>query len=152
MHCEEVPLALLAQEVGTPTFVYSASAMQQAARTLKAALPQSGDPLIAFAVKANPNVAFFSVFGIILSACYALWLYARVIYGKLEKPGLQGILDLDLREKIILAPLVVLTIYYGVHPAPILDVFAPSTEALMTGMKAALANTQTAAATLPLPR
>ncbi|MDP4002874.1 NADH-quinone oxidoreductase subunit M [Methylobacterium sp. NEAU K] len=104
------------------------------------------------AFKANPNVAFFSTFGIILSAGYALWLYARVIYGKLEKPNLQGILDLDTREKIILAPLVALTIYYGVHPAPVLDVFAPSTEALMTGMKAALANTQTAAAALPLPR
>src|SRR3954451_17599957 len=47
------------------------------------------------AFKANPNVAFFSTFGIILSAAYALWLYARVIYGKLEKPNLQGILDLD---------------------------------------------------------
>ncbi len=43
---------------------------------------------------------------LILSAGYALWLYARVIYGKLEKPNLQGILDLDLRMKIILAPLV----------------------------------------------
>jgi NADH-quinone oxidoreductase subunit M len=104
------------------------------------------------AFKANPMVAFFSTFGIILSAGYALWLYARVIYGKLEKPNLQGILDLDLREKLIIAPLVVLTIYYGVHPAPVLDVFAPSTEALMTGMKAALANTQTAAAALPVPR
>ncbi|KST59482.1 NADH-quinone oxidoreductase chain 13 [Methylobacterium sp. GXS13] len=104
------------------------------------------------AFKANPNVAFFSTFGIILSAAYALWLYARVIYGKLEKPNLQGILDLDTREKLILAPLVVLTIYYGVHPAPVLDVFAPSTDALMAGMKAALANTQTAAAALPLAR
>jgi NADH-quinone oxidoreductase subunit M len=104
------------------------------------------------AFRANPMVAFFSTFGIILSAGYALWLYARVIYGKLEKPNLQGILDLDLREKIILAPLVALTIYYGVHPAPVLDVFAPSTEALMTGMRAALANTQTAAAALPVPR
>ncbi len=104
------------------------------------------------AFKANPNVAFFSTFGIILSAAYALWLYARVIYGKLEKPNLQGILDLDTREKIILAPLVVLTIYYGVHPAPVLDVFAPSTDALMASIKTALSNTQTAAAALPIPR
>jgi NADH-quinone oxidoreductase subunit M len=104
------------------------------------------------AFKANPNVAFFSTFGIILSAGYALWLYARVVYGKLEKPNLQGILDLDTREKIILAPLVVLTIYYGVHPAPVLDVFAPSTDALMASIKTALSNTQTAAAALPVPR
>ncbi|QGY04637.1 NADH-quinone oxidoreductase subunit M [Methylobacterium mesophilicum SR1.6/6] len=104
------------------------------------------------AFKANPNVAFFSTFGIILSAGYALWLYARVVYGKLEKPNLQGILDLDTREKIILAPLVALTIYYGVHPAPVLDVFAPSTDALMASIKTALSNTQTAAAALPVPR
>ncbi|AWN41472.1 NADH-quinone oxidoreductase subunit M [Methylobacterium durans] len=104
------------------------------------------------AFKANPTVAFFSVFGIILSAGYALWLYARVIYGNLEKPSLKGILDLDNREKLILAPLVALTIYYGVHPAPILDTFAPSTEALMASIKTALSNTQTAAAALPVAR
>ena len=103
------------------------------------------------AFRANPMVSFFSVFGIILSAAYALWLFARVVYGKLEKPSLQGITDLDRREMLILAPLVVLTIYYGVHPGPILDVFAPSTDALMQGMRAALSTTQTAAAALPVP-
>ena len=69
----------------------------------------------------------------------------------IEKPSLQGITDLDRREMLILAPLVVLTIYYGVHPGPILDVFAPSTDALMQGMRAALSTTQTAAAALPVP-
>ncbi len=103
------------------------------------------------AFRANPMVSFFSVFGIILSAAYALWLFARVVYGKLEKPNLQGITDLDRREMIILAPLVFLTIYYGFHPSPILDVFAPSTEALMQGMRAALSSTQTASAALPVP-
>jgi NADH-quinone oxidoreductase subunit M len=103
------------------------------------------------AFRANPWVSFFSVFGIILSAAYALWLYARVVYGKLEKPSLQGILDLDRREMAMLAPLVVLTIYYGFHPAPVLDVFAPPTDALMKSVQAALSTTQTAAAALPLP-
>ncbi len=103
------------------------------------------------AFRANPMVSFFSVFGIILSAAYALWLFARVVYGKLEKPSLQAITDLDRREMLILAPLVALTIYYGVHPGPILDVFAPSTDALMQGMRAALSTTQTAAAALPVP-
>ncbi len=103
------------------------------------------------AFRANPMVSFFSVFGIILSAAYALWLFARVVYGKLEKPSLQAIADLDRREMLLLAPLVVLTIYYGVHPGPILDVFAPSTDALMQGMRAALSTTQTAAAALPVP-
>ncbi|ACA18744.1 proton-translocating NADH-quinone oxidoreductase, chain M [Methylobacterium sp. 4-46] len=102
------------------------------------------------AFRANPMVSFFSVFGIILSAAYALWLFARVIYGKLDKPSLRDIADLDRREMAILAPLVVLTIYYGFHPSPILDTFAPSTEALMQGLRAALSSTQTAAAALPV--
>ncbi|MDP4025619.1 NADH-quinone oxidoreductase subunit M [Methylobacterium sp. NEAU 140] len=104
------------------------------------------------AFKANPHVAFFAVFGIILSACYALWVYARVVFGKLEKPSLRNIKDLDTREMLMLGPLVALIIYYGVHPGPILDTFAPSTDALMVSMKAALSNTQTAAAALPVPR
>ena len=103
------------------------------------------------AFRANPLVGFLSTFGIILSAGYALWLFARVIYGRLDKPSLQGILDLDPREMLILAPLVALTIYYGVHPAPILDVFAPPTDALMRGVQAALSTTRTAAAALPVP-
>jgi diaminopimelate decarboxylase len=56
-HCEGVPLATIAREVGTPAYVYSTAAMQAQARRLKAALVGLSDPLIAFAVKANPNAA-----------------------------------------------------------------------------------------------
>ena len=62
---------------------------------------------------------------------YALWLYRRVIFGELDKPELKAITDLDRREMVILAPLVLLVIYYGVQPGPILDAFAAPTEALM---------------------
>ena len=48
---------------------------------------------------------FFATFGVILSAAYALWLYRKVIFGKLEKPSLAAIRDLGLREAVILAPL-----------------------------------------------
>jgi NADH-quinone oxidoreductase subunit M len=98
--------------------------------------------------KSNPWVAFFATTGVILSACYALWLYARVIYGKLEKPNLKGILDLDRREMTMLAPLVVLVIYYGVRPGPILDAFAAPTDTLLRGYDAAMAFTKTAALAL----
>ena len=56
-HCEEVALPTIAETVGTPVFVYSAGAMRDRARALRAALSQLDDPLIAFAVKANPNIA-----------------------------------------------------------------------------------------------
>ncbi|MDB5590933.1 NADH-quinone oxidoreductase subunit M [Enterovirga sp.] len=98
------------------------------------------------AFRSNPWVGFFAAFGVILSAGYALWLYARVVYGKLEKPSLQGIADLDRREILTLAPLVALVIWYGVAPGQILDTFAAPTEALIRSVEAALATVKTAAA------
>jgi diaminopimelate decarboxylase len=56
-HCEEVALPEIAQAVGTPVFVYSANAMRDQAHALRAALSFADDPLVAFAVKANPNIA-----------------------------------------------------------------------------------------------
>lgn len=55
--CEDVPLPLIAREVGTPVFVYSSGAMRHQARVLRKALSPLHDPLIAYAVKANPNAA-----------------------------------------------------------------------------------------------
>jgi NADH-quinone oxidoreductase subunit M len=97
------------------------------------------------AFRANTWVAFVATTGVILSACYALWLYARVMFGPLEKPSLKAISDLTPREIGLLAPLVVLTIYYGVQPGPILDVFAAPTSALLQQTQAALAAVKTAA-------
>jgi NADH-quinone oxidoreductase subunit M len=74
----------------------------------------------------NTWVAFFSAFGVILSAAYALWLYRRVIFGALTKDSLKDILDLDRREIAFLVPLVVLTLLFGFYPAPILDATAAS--------------------------
>ena len=56
-HCEDVPLRIIADGVGTPVYVYSAAAMRSNARGLQSALAGLGDPLIAYAVKANPNSA-----------------------------------------------------------------------------------------------
>ncbi|HET7709460.1 MAG TPA: diaminopimelate decarboxylase [Sphingomicrobium sp.] len=57
IHCEDVPLPLIAREVGTPVYVYSVAAMRGQARRFQAALAPLGDPLVAYAVKANPNAA-----------------------------------------------------------------------------------------------
>jgi NADH-quinone oxidoreductase subunit M len=89
----------------------------------------------------NAWVALLATTGVILSACYALYLYRRVIFGVIEKPSLTGILDLDAREIAILAPLLILTIYYGVHPQPIIDASAASIEALVKGFGSAMATT-----------
>ena len=57
LYCEEVPLATIAREVGTPVYVYSTATMRRHAAALKQALQGLADPLIAYAVKANPNSA-----------------------------------------------------------------------------------------------
>ena len=57
IRCEGVPLAEIAAEVGTPVYVYSTATMVRHAEVLRAALAPLPDPLIAYAVKANPNAA-----------------------------------------------------------------------------------------------
>ena len=81
--------------------------------------------------QSNTWVAFFATTGVILSACYALWLYRRVMLGALVNPALQHIVDMTPRELAMLAPLVVLTIFFGIYPAPLLDVFGTPVEALL---------------------
>ena len=104
------------------------------------------------AFKANTWVALIATTGVILSAAYALWLYRRVVFGGLEKESLKQILDMSLREKVIIAPLVIFTIFFGVYPAPVFDVTAASVDNLIQGYEAALAAAeqlqQTAAASV----
>ncbi len=85
----------------------------------------------------NTWIALFAATGVILSAAYALWLYRRVVFGALTKESLKGLLDLSAREKLILYPLVVLVIFFGVYPAPILDATAVSVEALVNNVSLA---------------
>ncbi|PZQ18029.1 MAG: NADH-quinone oxidoreductase subunit M [Ancylobacter novellus] len=90
------------------------------------------------AFEANTWVAFFATTGVILSAAYALWLYRRVIFGDLTKPSLEGIADLNRREIALLAPLVILTVLFGVWPAPILDMSAASVDGILSSAQAAI--------------
>lgn len=86
----------------------------------------------------NTWVAVFATIGVILSAAYALWLYRRVVFGEMTKENLMTITDLTAREKVILIPLIVLTLFFGFYPAPILDVTQASVETLITTVEAGL--------------
>ncbi len=77
--------------------------------------------------------------GVILGAVYMLYLYRRVIYGKLTKESLQGILDLSPREVLVFAPLLAIVIWMGVYPAPFLDVMHVSVSNLIAPFEAARA-------------
>jgi NADH-quinone oxidoreductase subunit M len=92
----------------------------------------------------NPSVAFFATLGVILSAAYALWLYRKIIYGRLEKPSLAAIRDIGPREMLTLGPLVVLTILFGIYPRPVLDMSAASVAALIDNYHHAIGGTKAA--------
>ena len=94
--------------------------------------------------KVNIPVATLATFGVILSAAYALWLYRKMIFGNL-KPSLEGIRDIGWRETVIFAPLVVLTILFGVAPKPVLDMSAASVAQLLDNYNHAIAAAKTAA-------
>ncbi len=98
------------------------------------------------AFKANTWVAFMATTGVILSAAYALYLYRRMIFGELDKPSLAAIRDMNPREIMVMAPLVILTILFGFYPAPLLDVTAASVKKLVSGYEAAI---KTAALVVP---
>ena len=96
------------------------------------------------AFQSNTWVSFFATFGVILSACYALYLYRRVIFGVIEKANLRSIADLAPREIATLLPLGLLVIYFGVHPQPIIDASSASIDALLRGFEHAVTATKTA--------
>jgi len=89
--------------------------------------------------KVNTWVAAVATSGVIFSAAYALWLYRSVVMGDLIKESLKSITDMGTRERVIFAPLVVMTILLGVYPALVLDIIGPSVTALVTNYETALA-------------
>ena len=66
LHCEDVPLAKIAGAVGTPVYVYSTATLRRHYEVFTGAFarhPHLGRPLVAFAVKANPNVSVLKTLG-----------------------------------------------------------------------------------------
>ncbi len=98
--------------------------------------------------KVSIPTAFFATFGVIFSACYALWLYRKVVFGALVKPSLMSMKDLTFRECVTLFPLLALTILFGVWPKPVLDLSAASVQQLVNNYNTAVTAVK-AAALLP---
>jgi NADH-quinone oxidoreductase subunit M len=86
----------------------------------------------------NTWVAALTCTGIILGAAYMLWLYRRIIFGELVKPELKSILDMDMREKVVFAPLVLLVLWMGIYPASFTSVMAASVDKLVQDYQADL--------------
>ncbi|HEY4249578.1 MAG TPA: NADH-quinone oxidoreductase subunit M [Roseomonas sp.] len=86
----------------------------------------------------SPWVALGGALGMILGAAYMLYLYRRVIFGRIGRDDLKALLDLGPREIAIFAPLVLITVWMGVHPQSFLSFFEASVTQLVARHEAAL--------------
>jgi NADH-quinone oxidoreductase subunit M len=69
---------------------------------------------------ANKVWAAFAASGVVLGAAYMLFLYQRTMFGKVENPKNERLLDISQREFATFAPLLVLAVWMGIYPAPFL--------------------------------
>lgn len=81
----------------------------------------------------NAWVTAAAATGMILSAVYALTLYRKVAFGKIENPKLESIVDLNAREWVMFVPLIAATLLFGFAPMIALDFTRPSAQAVISG-------------------
>ncbi|MGE5216857.1 MAG: NADH-quinone oxidoreductase subunit M [Chloroflexota bacterium] len=80
------------------------------------------------AFNATPGWTVAAASGVVLGAIYMLWMYRRVIYGSLKNPANEKLQDLNAREIILLAPILLLIVIMGVYPQPFLQRLKPAVE------------------------
>ena len=90
------------------------------------------------AFQKNFLVAILASVGVVLGAAYMLWLYKRVIFGKLEKKELMKLKDLNSSESLILFILAGLTLFLGFYPSIILDTIHVSVDKLINDYQMSL--------------
>jgi NADH-quinone oxidoreductase subunit M len=83
-----------------------------------------------------PALTVIAASGVVLAAIYLLWAYERAFTGVPDKPENQSLLDLNWREKALLAPLVILMIVIGLYPQFLLERIQPSADAVLDRIEA----------------
>jgi len=84
------------------------------------------------AFKINFLVAILASTGVVLCAAYMLWLYKRVVFGKLEKNNLKNMKDINTSEFAILFTLGGLIVFFGFYPEPFLETMHMSVDNLIS--------------------
>jgi NADH-quinone oxidoreductase subunit M len=88
--------------------------------------------------KVNTTVAVLASLGVVLGAAYMLWLYRRVVFGRLVREDLKSIPDMNIREIAIFVPLILLTLWMGIYPTPFLEIMDASVANLINQYQSAL--------------
>lgn len=70
----------------------------------------------------------FATSGIIFAAIYMLWMYQRIVFGKVTNPTLEGLKDMNKREMFVLAPIFIFIVWIGIYPSTFLKVSQKSTQ------------------------
>ena len=81
--------------------------------------------------KANFWFAFLAATTLILGAAYSLWMVKRVVFGEVANDNVQQLEDVNAREFVILASLAVMVLFFGLYPAPLVDVMHASVDNLL---------------------
>jgi NADH-quinone oxidoreductase subunit M len=89
------------------------------------------------AFQVNTWAAFLATTGTILAAAYMLYLYRRVVFGKITREDVRTMLDLTPREIAIFAPLILLVLWMGIYPASFLKPMQPSVANLIERVESA---------------
>ena len=92
------------------------------------------------AFQKNIIVAVLASLGVILAAAYMLWLYGRIIFGRLTNSSLKTIADLNKIEIFIFSSLAIITLFFGFYPEPILNTINVSINDLIYNYKINLNN------------
>ncbi|NOQ51692.1 MAG: NADH-quinone oxidoreductase subunit M [Desulfuromonadaceae bacterium] len=92
---------------------------------------------LALAGAFESNLRWFAVIatsGVIFAAVYMLWMYQRVMLGKVTNPANENLKDLSLREIAVMVPLLLFVFWIGVYPNTFLDKMNPAIEQLLNQM------------------
>lgn len=87
--------------------------------------------VILSAFKANFWYAFLAAITLIIGAAYTLWMVKRVLFGDVANENVAALTDVNAREILILGILAITVLFFGLYPAPLLEVMEPSVENLL---------------------
>lgn len=99
----------------------------------------------------NPWFAIFGATGVILAAVYLLWSYQRMFFGTVDNPENRNLQDMNVREWVVLVPVIVFIVWIGFYPSTFLEKSAASSKAVVEQIERARTGVRATAMTLTIP-